>query len=121
MKNFIILLSVAVLSLLAVGCVRPVIIAPTNEERSFEPTNPSDIKVSTNETLEKKSIEVGYVFAQEKSLKNATKLAREEAAKMGGNAIIGARASTQVILSGFVLFIPIYETVYHLRGTVVKY
>ena len=103
------------------GCIRPVIMAPTNQEKSYPATNENSITISTLANPEKPTVEVGYVFSQEKSIKDAEKLAREEAAKMGGNAIIGATVRTQVLLTGFILFFPIYETFYMVYGTVVRY
>jgi hypothetical protein len=103
------------------GCVRPVIMAPTNEERVYTATDPKNVSISTMRLRDKPSTELGYVFAQGQSIEEAEKLAREEAAKMGGTMIVGARENAQVILSGFILFFPIYETYYFVRGTVVKF
>jgi hypothetical protein len=108
-------------AILISGCIRPVIMAPTNQEKSYTATDQSQITISTVRKVDKPFIEVGYVFAQEKSIKDAEKLAREEASKMGGHAVIGARIQTQVLLTGFILFFPIYETFYFVHGTVVRY
>ncbi len=107
--------------LIASGCVRPVIMAPTNQEKSFTPTNETTITISTVPKTDKPNVELGYVYSQEKSLKDAEQLAREEAAKMGGNAIIGATTRAQVMLTGFILFFPVYETFYIVHGTVVRF
>jgi hypothetical protein len=95
--------------------------APTNQEKAFAATDASKVTISTVRKVEQPNVEVGYVFAQEKSLKEAEKLAREEASKMGGHAIIRSRVHAQVILTGFILFFPIYETFYLVHGTVVRY
>ncbi len=107
--------------LVASGCIRPVIMAPTNQEKAFTPTDEKDITISTVPKMDKPNVELGYVYSQEKSLKDAEKLAREEAAKMGGNAIVGTTTRAQVMLTGFILFFPVYETFYIVHGTVVRY
>ena len=103
------------------GCIKPVILAPTNEEKTFAPTNPDNIVITTNSWLAKPNKEIGYVFAQGESIDDAKKLAKEKAAEAGGDAIISGHSDVHVILSGFILFIPIYESVYSVHGMVVKY
>jgi|WetSurMetagenome_2_1015567.scaffolds.fasta_scaffold327820_3 hypothetical protein len=112
---------VALFALFMAGCIRPVIMAPTNQEKAYAPTEASSVTISTFKKTDRPSIEVGYVFSQEKSVKDAEKLAREEASKMGGHAIVDARIQAQVQLTGFILFFPIYETFYFVHGTVVRY
>ncbi|MBX2990994.1 MAG: hypothetical protein KF749_07480 [Bacteroidetes bacterium] len=87
----------------------------------FPPTEPAKILITTNESLDKPITEIGYVFARGSSLDEASKFAREKAASAGGNAIINSRSDVHVILSGFILFIPIYESIYGVHGMVVKY
>ena len=105
----------------ASGCIRPVIMAPTNQEKAYTATDEKDVTITSVSKLERPCTEVGYVYSQEKELKQAEKLAREEAAKMGGNAIVGTTVRAQVVLTGFILFFPIYETFYLVHGTVVRY
>ena len=103
------------------ACIRPVIMVPTNEGTGYPATDPEKISISTMTVTDRPFKEVGYVFAQGKSIKEASKLAKEEAAKMGGTAIVDGRVHTQVLLTGFILFFPIYESFYYVRGTVARF
>jgi hypothetical protein len=121
MKAARIVTALLLVSVVLGGCIKPVILAPTNEEKTFSPTNAEQVLITTNSWLAKPNVEVGYVFAQGQSLDDAKKLARQKAAEAGGDAIISSHSDVHVILSGFILFIPIYESVYGVHGMVVKY
>ena len=64
--------------------------------------------------------EVGYVYVQAPSLEAAIQESRERAAQSGGHMIIDIRAGIKVNQVGSLLFIPMYDIAFFLRGMVIR-
>jgi hypothetical protein len=103
-----------------IGCVRPSLVVLTNYEKNYPKTSPAEIVLTTESTVSKPITEVGYVYARASSLEQALKEAREKAADSGGDMIIDVRAEAQVTQVGSLIFIPLYDTSYSIKGMVVR-
>jgi hypothetical protein len=121
MNRVLLILSLVAVVLFVSACIKPVILIPTGDDAKYSATKIDTITFSTTAQTEKSFKEVGYVFAQGDSWKNALKLAKEKTAAQGGEAIINGRGSVSVVLAGVILFFPVYETYYFVEGTVIRY
>jgi hypothetical protein len=120
--NRTLLILLLVLSIVILpACVKPVILTPTGDETKYPATKPEIITFSTTTPTDRPYKEIGYVFAQGENWKGALKLAKEKTAEQGGEAIVKGRGSTQVVLTGFILFVPMYQAFFFVEGTVIKY
>jgi hypothetical protein len=103
------------------GCTRPSLIVLTNYERTYPKTLADSIRITTQEKISTPYTEVGYLYVQAHTLDNAIEESRKKAAQSGGNMILGTRAGIQVTQVGSLLFFPMYDTAFFLRGMVIRY
>jgi hypothetical protein len=91
----------------------------TNDEHAYPAGQPADIKVTTNDKLEGKYSEIGYVFANGSSVNSCIENLKQKAAEMGGTSVI--KLQTNVIRYYLViLVIPFASDRYYAQGIVVK-
>ncbi len=102
------------------GCARPSLVVLTNYEREYPKTSPEDIILTTERSVSRPITEIGYVYVKSNSLDQALKEAREKTAESGGDMIIDMRAEVEVTQVGSLLFVPLYDTSYSIRGMVVR-
>lgn len=112
-------LCVAALLILA-GCTLPSNSALTNFERDYPQTHPDSVRITTERLLKPPFLEIGYVYVQEETLERAQESARRRAAEMGGQLVVNARAGITITQVGALLFFPIYDRSYFVRGIVVR-
>jgi hypothetical protein len=102
------------------GCSLPSNSVLTNFEKDYPRTDPDSVRITTHRLLKPPYLEVGYVYAQEETLERAQDAARRRAAEMGGRLIVDARAGITITQIGSILFFPIYDRSYFVRGIVVR-
>lgn len=93
----------------------------TAEERTYTATRPRDIFMYfSNELPTAQYKEIGYIVAAKDDPADAVDFVKEQAAKMGANALVNCevRVHTQVL---FLLIIPIPVHTYIASGVAVKY
>lgn len=103
------------------GCTRPSLITLTNYQKTYPKTLADSIRITTLQTISTPYIEVGYLYVQAQSLEDALQESRKKAAESGGHMIIDSRAGIRVTQVGSLLFIPMYDTAFFLRGMVIRY
>ena len=105
-----------VISLMAVFCgCQTAFYTLTNTEKMFPATTAENVKVTTNDKIEGEYTEVGYIFAQGTSVEGSINNLKEQAAAMGGTAVIRLQTT---VLRNYVMFIPV--DTYYCQGIVVK-
>jgi uncharacterized protein YbjQ (UPF0145 family) len=102
-----------------VGCT-PFHMTLTNEEQSSPPTSPEKIQIYFQGEITPPAKEIGNMVVSGNSEKHGVKFLKEQAAKIGADAIINleVKIETQTLL---ILFIPIPVNSYFVSGTAVKY
>jgi hypothetical protein len=103
------------------GCTRPSLVVLTNYEKTYPKTLPDSIRITTQEKISTPYTEVGYLYVQAATLEDAVLESRKRAAQSGGDMIIGSRAGIQVTQVGSLLFFPMHDTSFFLRGMVIRY
>lgn len=117
MKKYFLLQSILFILLFS-GC-QTSIFTLTNEEKAHPRSNPQNIKITTNEKIEGKYTEIGYVYAFGSSVEESIKNLIEQAAEFGGNAVI--KLETKVLRNYiYLVFIPIPIDSYFCQGEVIK-
>jgi hypothetical protein len=117
MKN-VLLLSLICLVFISYGCT-PSFSTLTNNERVYPATQSANIKVTTNDKIEGKYSEIGYIFANGKTISSSIENLKLKAAELGGTAVI--KLQTYVERSYLIiLIIPIPSIHYYAQGIVVK-
>ncbi len=102
------------------GCALPSNSVLTNFERDYPKTDADSVRITTHRLLKPPYLEVGYVYAQEGTLERAQDTARRRAAEMGGNLIVDARGGIMITQIGSILFFPVFERSYFVRGIIVR-
>lgn len=102
------------------GCTIPSNSVLTNFAKDYPKTDPDSVRITTHRLLKPPYLEVGYVYAQEETLERAKDSARRRAAEMGGRLIVDARAGITITQIGSILFFPVYDRSYFVRGIVVR-
>ncbi len=121
MKPRIILLSVSLAVALAVAGCTHFQQTLTAEERTYTATRPRDVFLYfSNELPTAQYKEIGYIVAAKDEPAEAVTFIKEQAAKMGANALVNCevRVHTSVIL---IIFIPWPVHTYIASGVAVKY
>jgi hypothetical protein len=121
MTRMLYMVLAAALIVLLVGCIKPVVLLPTGGDTKYPPTKLEDVTFTTKATVDKPFNEIGFVYAQGLTWKEALRLAKEKTSSIGGHAIVNGRGSTLIFVSGVIIFVPIYQTMYIVEGTAIRY
>ena len=116
MKN-VLLLSLICLLFIYYGC-EPSFYTLTNNEHMYPATQSTSIKVTTNDKINGKYSEIGYIFANGETINTCIENLKLKAAELGGTAVI--KLQTTVVKSYLlIIFIPIPSVHYYAQGIVV--
>lgn len=91
----------------------------TNKENIYPAGRAAGIKVTTNDKIEGKYSEIGYVFANGESVNSCIENLKEKAAELGGTSVIKLQMNV-IRYYLVILIIPFASDRYYAQGIVVK-